>query len=158
MHQQNSNLFYFSPTTLSVNHSINHYNCDSLGPITLVYINMSLDYIYLVFTLHTILHTISTNMCSISSPSQGKPSCYKMDIRKIIIILTLIQTIRMEIEPCANSMWTESIINNCYTGQMEKTEGCVRLSLQMMLENCTHSQVIVSVSPVNQNNWKCDET
>ena len=57
-----------------------------------------------------------------------------MDMRKIIIILTLIQTIRKEIEPCANSMWRESIINDCYTGQMEKTKGHVRLSLQMTLE------------------------
>ena len=73
-------------------------------------------------------------MCGISSPLQGKSSCYKMDIRKIIIILTLIQTIRMEIEPCAKSMWTESVINDCYTGQMEKTKGCARLSLQMTLE------------------------
>ena len=40
----------------------------------------------------------------------------------------------MEIEPCANSMWTESVINDCYTGHMENTEGCVRLSLQMTLE------------------------
>ena len=73
-------------------------------------------------------------MCSISSPSQGKSSCYEMDIRKIIIFLTLIQTIRMEIEPCANSMWTESVINDCYTSQMEKTEGHARLLLQMTLE------------------------
>ena len=40
----------------------------------------------------------------------------------------------MEIEPCANSMWTESVINDCYTGQMERIEGHVRLSLQMTLE------------------------
>ena len=40
----------------------------------------------------------------------------------------------MEIEPCANSMWTESVINDCYTGQMEKTKGHARLSLQMTLE------------------------
>ena len=57
-----------------------------------------------------------------------------MDTRKISIILILIQTVRMEIESCANSMWTESMINNCYTGQMERTEGHVRLSLQMTLE------------------------
>ena len=57
-----------------------------------------------------------------------------MDIRKITIILTLIQTVKMEVEPCANSMWTESVINNCYTGHMENIEGRARLSLQMTLE------------------------
>ena len=57
-----------------------------------------------------------------------------MDIRKITIILTLSQTIKMEVEPCANSMWTESVINNCFTGHMENIEGRVRLSLQMTLE------------------------
>ena len=46
----------------------------------------------------------------------------------------LIQTIRMEIQPCANSMWTENIINNCYTGHMEQMEGHARLSLQMTLQ------------------------
>ena len=40
----------------------------------------------------------------------------------------------MEIEPCANSMWTESMINDCYTGQMERIKGWVRLLLQMTLE------------------------
>ena len=50
-----------------------------------------------------------------------------MDTRKISIILILIQTVRMEIEPCANSMWTESMINNCYTSQMERIEGHVTL-------------------------------
>ena len=57
-----------------------------------------------------------------------------MDIRKITIILTLIQTIKMEVEPCANSLWTESVINDCYTGHMENIEGHVRLSLQVTLE------------------------
>ena len=40
----------------------------------------------------------------------------------------------MEVQPCANSMWTESIINDCYTGKMEHVEGCARLSLQMTLQ------------------------
>ena len=31
-------------------------------------------------------------------------------------------------------MWTESVINDCYTGYTENIEGCVRLSLQMTLE------------------------
>ena len=46
----------------------------------------------------------------------------------------LIQVIKMEVEPCVNSMWTESIINDCYTSQMEHVEGCARLSLQMTLQ------------------------
>ena len=41
----------------------------------------------------------------------------------------LIQTVRMEIQPCAKSMWTESIINDCSIGHMEQVEGCARLSL-----------------------------
>ena len=57
-----------------------------------------------------------------------------MDIIKITIILTLVQTIKLEVEPCANSMWTESVINDCYTGYTENIEGCARLSLQMTLE------------------------
>ena len=40
----------------------------------------------------------------------------------------------MEIEPCANSMWTQSTINNCYTGQMEQVEGHTKLMLQMTLQ------------------------
>ena len=46
----------------------------------------------------------------------------------------LIQVVKMEVEPCANSMWTESVINDCYTSQMEHVEGCARLSLQMTLQ------------------------
>ena len=46
----------------------------------------------------------------------------------------LIQVIQMEIQPCANSMWTESIINNCYTSHTEHVEGCARLSLQITLQ------------------------
>ena len=57
-----------------------------------------------------------------------------MDSTNIIIYLMLIQTIRMEIQPCTNSMWTESVINDCYTGHMELVEGHARLSLQMTLQ------------------------
>ena len=57
-----------------------------------------------------------------------------MDTRKISILLILIQMVRVEIVPYANSMWTESVINDCCTGQMEKIEGRARLSLQMTLE------------------------
>ena len=57
-----------------------------------------------------------------------------MDSTNIILFVMLIQVIKMEVEPCANSMWTERIIYNCYTGQMEHMEGCARLSLQMTLQ------------------------
>ena len=52
----------------------------------------------------------------------------------VFIILVFCETIKMDIEPCANSMWTESVIRDCYTGQAEKIEGLACLSLQMMLE------------------------
>ena len=57
--------------------------------------------------------------------------------RKLQIILTisiLCQTIKMDIEPCANSMWTEGVIRDCYAGQAEKIEGLACLSLWMTLE------------------------
>ena len=40
----------------------------------------------------------------------------------------------MDIELCANSMWTERVIRDCYAGQAEKIEGLACLSLQIMLE------------------------
>ena len=40
----------------------------------------------------------------------------------------------MDIEPCANSMWTEGVIRDCYAGQAKKIEGLARLSLRMMLK------------------------
>ena len=57
-----------------------------------------------------------------------------MDSTDIILFIMLIQVIKMEVEPCANNMWTESIINDCYTSQMEHVEGRARLSLQMTLQ------------------------
>ena len=57
--------------------------------------------------------------------------------RKLQIILTislLCQTIKMDIEPCANSMWIEGVIRDCYAGQAEKIEGLAHLSLRMTLE------------------------
>ena len=57
-----------------------------------------------------------------------------MDSIIIILSVMLIQTVRMEVQPCANSMWTESIINNCYTGHMEQVEGHARFSLWMTLQ------------------------
>ena len=52
----------------------------------------------------------------------------------ILTILVLCQTINTDIEPCANSMWTEGVIRDCYTGQAEKIKGLAHLLLQMMLE------------------------
>ena len=40
----------------------------------------------------------------------------------------------MDIESCANSMWTEKVIRDCYTGQAKKIKGLARLSLQMTLK------------------------
>ena len=122
---------------------------------------MSLDYIFF-YTTHNTTHNLykfeAIQIHVVFLPLHKKEICYEMDTRKIIILI-LIQTIRMEIEPCANSMWTESMINNCYTSQMERTEGRVRLSLQMTLEKpYIYLQVIVSASPVNQSSWKCGET
>ena len=57
-----------------------------------------------------------------------------MDSKRVILFIMLIQVIKMEVEPCADSMWTQSVINNCYTGQMEHVEGHTRLSLQMTLQ------------------------
>ena len=49
-----------------------------------------------------------------------------MDLKRTILFIVLIQAVKMEFEPCANSMWTQSIINDCYTGQMEHVEGHVQ--------------------------------
>ena len=57
--------------------------------------------------------------------------------RKLQIILTILvscQTTNTDIEPCADSMWTEGVIRDCYTGQAEKIEGLAHLSLRMMLK------------------------
>ena len=79
----------------------------------------------------------------LSSPSQEKKSI-TME-RKLQIILTLsilCQTIKMDIEPCANSMWMEGVIRDCYAGQAEKIEGLTRLSLWMMLEKLRVSKLL----------------
>ena len=55
-------------------------------------------------------------------------------LQSVIIILVCSKAIKMDIKPCANSMWKESVIRDCYTGQAKKIEGLARLSLQMMLE------------------------
>ena len=70
---------------------------------------------------------------SFSFPSQQR-NHEDNGFNKFVMFVMLIQVIKMEVEPCANSMWTESIINNCYTGQMEHVEGHARLSLQMTLQ------------------------
>ena len=57
-----------------------------------------------------------------------------MHLTDIILYIMLIWITKTEVQPCANSMWTESIINNCYTSHTEHAEGCARLSLQMTLQ------------------------
>ena len=90
---------------------------------------------------NTITDTITINYKFTHSnfDSMLLPPCNKeiikiMDLRGIILFIVLIQAVKMEIEQCANSMWTQSVINNCYTGQMEHVEGCTRLALQMTLQ------------------------
>ena len=51
-----------------------------------------------------------------------------------LTILALCQTTNTDIEPCANSMWTEGVARDCYTGQAEKSEGLAWLSLRMTLD------------------------
>ena len=51
-----------------------------------------------------------------------------------LTILAMCQATNMEIEPCADSMWTEGLVRDCYTGHAEKIEGLARLSLRVMLE------------------------
>ena len=85
--------------------------------------------------MNTTTDTITTNYKFTHSNFPCNKEITKMrDLRKIILPIVLIQAVKMEIEPCANSMWTQSIINDCYTGQMEHIEGCTRLSLQMTLQ------------------------
>ena len=55
-------------------------------------------------------------------------------LQSVIIILVCSKAVKMDIEPCANSMWMESVIRDCYTGQAEKIKGRARLSLQMTLK------------------------
>ena len=72
---------------------------------------------------------------TISSPSQERKfHTMERKLQIILTILALCQTIKMDIEPCANSMWTEGVIRDCYAGQAEKIEGLACLSLRMTLE------------------------
>ena len=52
----------------------------------------------------------------------------------IVTILVLCQTTNTDIEPCADSMWMEGVVRDCYTGQAEKVEGLAHLSLRMTLK------------------------
>ena len=38
----------------------------------------------------------------------------------VFIILVFCETVKMDIEPCANSMWMERVIRDCYAGQAKK--------------------------------------
>ena len=52
----------------------------------------------------------------------------------MFIILVLCGTVNMDIKPCVNSMWMESIVRDCYVGQAKKNEGHACLSVKMTLE------------------------
>ena len=70
-----------------------------------------------------------------SSPLQER-KIHTME-RKVQIAFTILmmcQATNMDIEPCANSMWTEGVIRDCYTGHAEKCEGLAQLSLWATLE------------------------
>ena len=58
----------------------------------------------------------------------------KRKLQIVFIILAFCKMIKMDIEPCANSMWTEGVIRDCYAGQAEKIKGLAHLSLQMTFE------------------------
>ena len=65
-----------------------------------------------------------------------KKEIYTME-RKLQVIFTILvfcQTIEMDIELCANGMWMEGVIKDCYAGQAERIEGLACLSLRMTLE------------------------
>ena len=84
---------------------------------------------------------------TISSPLQER-KFYTME-RKLQIIFTILafcQTIQMDIKPCANSMWMEGVIRDCYAGQAEKIEGLAHLSLQMTLKKTVHVGKLLPVS------------
>ena len=66
-----------------------------------------------------------------------------MDLKRTILFTMLIQTVKMEIEPCTNSMWTQSVINNC----LYWSNGRHWLSLQMTLQNLTCLQATVNATP-----------
>ena len=79
---------------------------------------------------------VYTHKLGLNTPShlQQRNHTKMMELSRIILFIVFIQAAKMEIEPCANSMWTQSVINDCYAGQMEHIEGHARLSLQMTLQ------------------------
>ena len=82
-----------------------------------------------------------------SSPLQER-KIHTME-RKVQIAFTIVmmcQATNMDIEPCSNSMWTEGVIRDCYTGHAKKREGLARLSLRVTLEK---PYVLASYCPVS---------
>ena len=74
--------------------------------------------------------------------------------RKVQITLTILvmcQATNMDIEPCANSMWTEGVVRDCYTGHTKKHEGLARLSLWVMLEK---PYVLASYCQCQPSEWE----
>ena len=86
-----------------------------------------------------------------------KKEIYTMErnLQVIFIILAFCQTIKMDIEPCANSMWMEGVIRDCYAGQAERIEGLAHLSLQMTLEKPYVLASYCQCQPANLSNWIC---
>ena len=83
---------------------------------------MSYNYIFhcASYTYNLQLHVL---------PLHNKEKAKMSVLTKLVLFIMLIQASGTEIEPCANSMWTQSSINDCYTGQMEQVEGHTKLTL-----------------------------
>ena len=67
--------------------------------------------------MNTTTDTITTNykfthsnLDSMLLPPHNKEITKMMELSRIILFIVLITAAKMEIEPCANSMWTQSVI------------------------------------------------
>ena len=80
-------------------------------------------------------------------PLHNKENAKMSVLTKLVLFTMFIQASGMNIEPCANSMWTQSTINDCCTGQMEQVEGHAKLTLQMTLQKTLHLCELLSVPP-----------
>ena len=92
-----------------------------------------MDFNY-IFTSHKNFHIYNYNYTlHTSSPLQQRKS-KEMAFSRIILLTALVLMVKAEIKPHINSMWTQTTINDCYSGQVEETKGHVRLLLKMTLE------------------------
>ena len=92
-----------------------------------------MDFNY-IFTSHKNFHRYNYNYTLHTSSPLQQRKLTEMAFSQIILLIALVLMVKAEIEPCANSMWTQTTINDCYLGQEEETEGCARLLLKMTLE------------------------